>query len=126
MGYSTDFSGKLTINPPLQPHMVEEINLFCEERHGGDMDVFPGMPGFWCDWETDGEKLFWNGTEKSYAMDEWLEFLIKKFFNPWGCTLTGKMLAEGERKDDRWTLQVVSNNQVIRENLSMKVFGITE
>lgn len=126
MGYTTEFSGKMTISPPLQPHMVETVNLFCEERHGGPMQVYEGMPTFWCDWEVseDGSKIYWNGSEKSYYMDRWLALLIKRFIAPQGSIVSGRMLAQGERTGDVWVL-ACKDNIVSREEVATNL-GITD
>ena len=118
MGYSTDFEGKITIDPPLNANQITEINKFCEERHGGGLEPFPGMPGFWCDYEVplDGDVIKWNGSEKSYNMTEWMTFLIKEFFRPYGRTLNGTLEAQGDSSYDRWVL-VVRNNEVTREEI---------
>jgi hypothetical protein len=126
MGYTTEFSGKLTITPPLSEELTDEINQFCEERHGGHSSRFPGFPGYWCDWKTDGQKLFWNGSEKSYEMDEWLELLIKKFLVPHGHTVNGRMLAQGEDSNDVWVLEA-KDNAVRQLKVNVKQdFGITD
>lgn len=49
MGYSTDFHGKLILSSKLDE--VSEFNAFCEQRHGGNLEPFEGMPGLYCDWE---------------------------------------------------------------------------
>lgn len=120
MGYSTEFSGKLTISPPLSSEQVEEINEFCAQRHGGPTEHDFGMPGFWCDWEVDetGTKLYWNGAEKSYHMDKWLEVLIKKFIVPAGSAVNGRLFAQGEDRADVWLL-IAENNQVSRLEMNI-------
>jgi hypothetical protein len=123
MGYSTDFYGKLILSSELTE--VSEFNAFCEERHGGDLEPHPGMPGFWCDWETDGKTIYWNGGEKSYAMEKWLPVLIKKFLEPKKITVSGKMFAQGEEPGDTWLL-IVENNEVRTEALiDFNRLGIT-
>ena len=125
MGYSTDFEGAMTLTPELTKEQVAIINEFCDERHGGPTMPFPNMPGFWCNWETNGTKLYWNQSEKSYDMAEWLELLIEKFFEPWKIQVTGKMLAQGERRDDRWTMEVGEDQQIVVNHLQLENLGIT-
>ncbi len=52
-----------------------------------------GQPGFWCDWQStgDGESFFWPYSEKGYAHDTWLEYLIEHFFTPWNYKLSGRI-----------------------------------
>jgi hypothetical protein len=123
MGYSTDFYGKLILSSELDE--VSEFNAFCEERHGGNLEPFEGMPGMWCNWETDGKTIYWNGGEKSYNMEEWLPILIEKFLKPNNITVSGKMFAQGEEPGDIWLL-IVENNIVRTENLiDFDKLGIT-
>lgn len=108
MGYTTEFEGEITINPPLSRKQVKEINTFCTTRHEGRTDV--GI-SIWCDWEVDprGDVLRWNGSEKSYKMEEWLEYLIGRFMS--GHRLDGRLEAQGERYKDRWAIDV--NDSVV-------------
>src|SRR5512137_2875250 len=114
MGYTTEFEGTIEIFPSLTPKQAREINSFCDSRHSQRREGGPDAndnreasyaPSLHCDWETDGMSLFWNGSEKSYAMFEWLEVLNFRFFKPWGCTLEGEVVARGARKDDVWAIR---------------------
>jgi len=125
MGYSTNFNGKLILSKELTISAMEKFNAFCEERHGGDTETYPGMPGFWCDWVTDGKTIYWNGSEKSYAMDKWLEILIQKFLAPKKITVSGKMLAQGEEPGDTWLLIAENNNVRTEKLVDFKKLGIT-
>lgn len=111
MGYTTDFEGIITITPPASQELVKKVNEFCEERHGGNTEVFKGFPGFWCDYvvSDDGTEITWNGSEKSYYMEKWLPLLIEKFFAPAGHTLNGNMKAQGEDASDMWLLLCEDN-----------------
>ena len=120
MGYTTEFAGRISIQPELTPEQQKTINDFCEERHGGNMDVHAGMPGFWCDYETDGKTIGWNGSEKSYHMLEWMQLLIKRFFSKWGCILNGSLQAQGEDPSDEWSL-VVRDNITSRKSIDWDV-----
>ena len=40
---------------------------------------------------SDGGSLAWNGGEKFYRYREWLAYLLKNFFIPWGVVLNGKV-----------------------------------
>lgn len=110
MGYSTDFVGNLIITPRLNDAEIEYLTAFSAsrrcERSGGPYAVpgnpraetsegFPadtynqpalGQPQLWCAWVTcwDGDCLTWSGTEKSYAMEQWLRYLIAHFLKPKG------------------------------------------
>ena len=72
------------------------------------------VPGLWCQWiieeGVDGEdKLCWDGGEKFYEYIPWLNYYIKKFFEPWGIKLNGEIIWEGEESDDKGKIVVVDN-----------------
>lgn len=112
MGYSTSFGGELEFDKPLTAEQVKTIQEFNEERHGGNTQPYAGVPGFWCQWTTDdeGKALFWDGGEKFYDYTEWLQYLIKKFFNPWGVKLSGTVNWYGEENEDMGQIVVKDNH----------------
>lgn len=122
MGYTTEFTGKIAITPPLPLEVVEKVNSFCEERHE---DGYKILPSIWCDWRVsdDGSSIAWNGNEKSYEMPEWLSFLIGKFMK--GHTLNGKLLARGESGDDTWTLACKDSKVSVQQLDLVDSLGIT-
>ncbi|MFJ6215057.1 hypothetical protein ACIQGZ_17230 [Streptomyces sp. NPDC092296] len=102
MGYTTDFTGRIDIAPPLNPSEITYLRKFADTRHnkrvGGPYalsneqfgpDVIDdwdhdGAPGYWCNWEPtgDGAALEWNGGEKFYHSPEWMRYLIDHFLKP--------------------------------------------
>ncbi|MEV0898622.1 hypothetical protein [Actinoplanes sp. NPDC049802] len=112
MGYNTDFTGQVTIVPPLNPYEVEYLDRFAETRHShrergpyavwvGEVTVDdsyepdrppPELPGYHCKWvpTAAGEALTWNGEEKFYYADRWLAFLIGAFLKP-GAVVRGEL-----------------------------------
>ena len=162
MGYTTEFAGRVEITPPLNPAEVEYLRAFARTRHmhrgrgpyvvdrsgqygmQQDADVldynqpFAGQPELWCDWEptADGGAIEWNGTEKFYAAQEWMQYLIDYFLQPGAGAKTrmahwerpaefdqftfdhhvsGEIEAQGEHAEDRWTLVVTDNVTTRRE-----------
>lgn len=111
MGYQTDFRGELEFSEKLDSEQKAQIHEFSEQRHGGNMNHFPGMPGFWCNWDAneEGTALSWNGAEKFYDYVEWLQYLIDNFFNPWGIKLNGEIDWRGEEWDDQGTIKVTDS-----------------
>lgn len=107
MGYCTEFYGSIKFNKPVTDELRDKVNKFNETRHEG-----PGYPGIWCDWiiDDDGE-LCWDGYEKFYEYSEWLEYLIKNFFEPEGYVLNGQVEFDGEEYGDSGFL-VVEDNEV--------------
>lgn len=80
------------------------------------------QPGLWCQWvvrapEEDENAtanqtiLEWNGAEKFYDYIEWLEYLVERFFIPWGATLSGEIEWQGEERDD-FGIIIVDDNKV--------------
>jgi hypothetical protein len=109
MGYDTNFSGSLTIEPPLNQAEIDFLQKFSETRRmfrqqgpyfvdgkgafGQDSDGVldyneppAGQPSLWCNWvpSDDGTELEWNGGEKTYGSDGWIRYLIEHFLKP-GC-----------------------------------------
>lgn len=75
------------------------------------------QPGLWCQWilTSDGEHLEWDGGEKFYNYVEWLEYMIKNFFEPWGIKLNGEITWIGEDSSDRGKIKVTDNKVEIYE-----------
>jgi hypothetical protein len=77
-----------------------------------DSNSPPGsQPGLWCQWRpsNDGKVLEWDSGEKFYYYVEWLEYLIKNFFDPWGYVLNGEINWQGEDEKDTGTIVVLEN-----------------
>lgn len=105
MGYTTEFSGHITIDPPLSDKERDYLTRFSDSRRmdrargpyfiegsgyagqGRDPDIRdnnippPCQPGLWCQWvpSDDGSRLEWNGAEKFYAAPEWMSYLRSHF-----------------------------------------------
>ena len=121
MGYTTDFSGSIRIDPPLTKAEQIRVNDFAEERHEG-----AEFPGIWCQWVAteDGTELEWDGGEKFYNSAAWMRWLISTYLADTGLathTLNGEIDAQGEDPDDRWRLYVVDN--VVSVETAEFVFG---
>ena len=71
------------------------------------------QPGLWCQWivtgENENQRLEWDGGEKFYNYVEWLKYLIKNFFQPWGVLLNGYIDWYGEDKTDVGRIEVKDN-----------------
>jgi len=105
MGYTTEFRGRVSIDPPLSAAEVSYLRKFAETRRmdrangpyyvdgGGDLGQAPepdvrdyntpptGQPGLWCQWvpTDDGTAIRWDGSEKFYHSEEWMRYLIEHF-----------------------------------------------
>jgi hypothetical protein len=111
-------------------------------RHPRYQHPAVGQPGLWCPWRPapDGSALVWDGAEKPHEGVEWMRYLIDTFLAPYATianrrtlavqghhlppefaeftfnhVLTGGFHAEGEERDDNWTL-LVRDNQVSKED----------
>lgn len=74
------------------------------------------QPGLWCQWIiNDNNELEWDGNEKFYDYIEWLEYLIKNFFEPWDIKLNGVIKWQGEDYNDRGVI-IVKDNKVTTKN----------
>jgi len=105
MGYTTEFSGHIQVEPPLTEHEAAYLTKFATTRRmqrtngpyyvqgtgfmgqGSDPDVTEfnrppaGQPGLWCQWipSEDRTKIIWDGGEKFYASEEWMRYIIEHF-----------------------------------------------
>lgn len=104
MGYTTDFSGQVKVDPPLNQAEIEYLKKFSYTRrmkrgngpyfvddtgsHGADVTDYnsppAGQPGLWCQWRPtdDGSAIEWDEGEKFYSAVEWMEYLIEHFLKP--------------------------------------------
>lgn len=80
------------------------------------------QPGLWCQWipSDDHQGLEWDGGEKFYESDKWMEYIINRILAPKGYVVNGTIQAQGEEMDDRWEL-IVRNNNVHVEYLNDKI-----
>jgi len=155
MGYTTDFEGEFSIEPPLDiaqtfylrklaetrrmkrdPAVVEkmpdrlrvavglpvgeegEFYVAANGFHGQSRDNVvdyndppSSQPSLWLQWQVseEGDSLAWDGGEKFYAYGEWLAYMLKNFFVPWGRTLNGSVEWQGEDTGDRGCLIIEDN-----------------
>ena len=102
MGYTTEFSGRFVTDKPLPSTLVSKLQKLAEDRHGGPCNVYDGYPGFWCQWvpSDDGMGIEWDGGEKFYSYDKWLQLIIDRYLTPAGISLSGKVLFRGEEISD--------------------------
>lgn len=104
MGYTTEFTGQIKVDPPLSPAEITYLKRFADTRRmhrdngpyftgsgfagqNHDDDILnynahgPEQPGLWCKWvpTEDGTAIEWNGVEKFYDSVEWMRYLIQTF-----------------------------------------------
>lgn len=98
MGYTTEFSGGIAIEPPLNAEEIKFIQGHNRTRRmkrgkgpyyihgtsnfGSDIKDLNEPPepqlSLWCRWTCDdkGTEIAWDGTEKFYRSAEWMQWLI--------------------------------------------------
>lgn len=115
MGYTTEFTGSIAIEPPLNAEEISYLKKFAESRRMDseqgpyyvDREGFmgqgtegvrdynrppAGQPGLWCQWvpTEDGTELVWDEGEKFYEADKWMAYLIDHFLKP-GARAAGEL-----------------------------------
>lgn len=124
--FFTDLGINVTLTPTIDNRTPEEIygvdgeyfaNPGNDFGQHGDNSVIDSnrpptsQPGLWCQWTVSksNKHLEWDGGEKFYYYTEWLQYLINKFFTPWGVKLTGEVIWQGESAGDVGKIVVVDN-----------------
>lgn len=119
MGYNTDFKGELKFVGELNQMALATIKTFLGEDYRnhpewGNYDLTYINLEFLDDFSG----LRWDGNEKTYCMVDCVNLIIenmRKKYTDFG--LTGELLAQGERIDDRWKL--IINREGMAEMVEM-------
>lgn len=69
------------------------------------------QPGLWCQWtvENDRKTITWDGGEKFYQADAWINYLIEAILKPRGYIVNGSVNALGDDPEDQWSIFAVDN-----------------
>ena len=112
IGYHTDFDGKFTLDKPITEEHSDILKKFADERHEASK-----YPGIWCQWIPNEEKLaiVWDESEKFYEYTAWIKYLIRVYLKPWGYTLNGSVVWDGENVSDNGII-VIEENEVEEVN----------
>jgi len=118
MGYSTEFKGELKFIRELTASQLSEVSKFINEDCR-DHPEWENTDNYYVDLELlkDFSGLKWNGAEKTYGMVDIVNMIIvnmSKKCPDFG--LVGKLSAQGEDFDDRWSL-VVNDGEAKREEV---------
>lgn len=108
MGYSTNFTGELKFTTELTARALARLkNMLGEDcRDHKDWNA-PGLYHIDLEFLDDFSGLKWNGAEKTYALDQLVNVVIRemrKAFPEFG--LSGQLAAQGEEVEDRWALVI--------------------
>ena len=95
------------------------LDYNCHDKDVIDYNQPPaGQPGLWCQWIiNDHGELEWDGVEKFYNYEEWLDYLIDNFFEPLGYVLNGDIEWQGEASDDFGIIHVENNFVDMQEGI---------
>ena len=141
MGVNTEYLGHVEIVPALNKAEYDYLMAFADSRRtvrpGGPYAVTPrdpdhgksdaavrrynqicdGQPGYWCQWTPcpHGCCLTWDGVEKFYAGQAWLQYLIDHF-------LRSGALAQrsGDRQFADFTFDHQLNGVVVGEQQDLR------
>jgi len=107
MGYSTSFSGAFKLDQRLTVLQAQTLNDLA------DWDAVPpkDAPDSNCQWVvgSDNQSIGHNNDEKFYSWGLWLEYLIANYLKPWGLTLSGQVIWQGEDCGDAGMVFVKDN-----------------
>jgi len=107
MGYTSYFSGSISVSPPLNEQEIAYLKDFSAsrrmQRDNGPLYAVPGndfgqdhapdvrdynhpaegQPGLWCQWvpDEDGASIVWDEGEKFYNSAEWMKYIIDHLFS---------------------------------------------
>lgn len=109
--------GKLCFNGELGKegeYFIGGLGFFGQDRDESVVDYNEPpktQPGLWCQWVINEERncLEWDGGEKFYEYEAWLEYLIDNFFEPLDYVLNGDIEWQGEEYDDIGVIHVTDN-----------------
>jgi hypothetical protein len=119
VGYSTQFEGVLKFTADLPISQIGRLKGFL----GEDCRNHPEWGSTHLTYinleiADDFSGLQWDGSEKSYEMEEKINLIISNMRKEYpDFALTGKLQAQGDDFDDRWVLTFDDNGKAIRQNL---------
>lgn len=104
MGYTTNFQGQITVDPPFNEHEIAYLTKLSETRrmargkgpyyvtssgfmgqdHEPDILNYdhphPSQPSLWCHWSpNEMGDISWDQGEKFYGAQEWMVYIIQLF-----------------------------------------------
>lgn len=107
MGYSTDFTGSLDFTENLPASVLAEVKKFFSEdcRDHPEWKNSEGLYYVDLEFTDDFSGIQWNGAEKTYDMVGVINMILINMRDKYPMfSLEGRMEAQGEDIDDRWSL----------------------
>ncbi len=113
MGYRTEFKGQLKFTTEMTTKQLAQLNRYLShDNTTDDYSSYFGHPIGCIDLELteDFSGIQWDGAEKTYYMEEMIQFLIMKMdYYCKGFGLSGEFECQGEEVDDRYLLKIAGN-----------------
>jgi hypothetical protein len=114
MGY-IEVSGAFDIISPLNSEQIVQINSYsnnCTRK-------YTNQPSSQCQWiaSDDGTQIIWNGNQCFDSYLEWINYLIVKYFEPWGLSLKGSVELWGSSQNDRCSIVIAKNISINDDEL---------
>jgi hypothetical protein len=84
----------------------------------------PGsQPSLRCQWRVNdrGDLLAHNGAEKFSEYVEWLDYLVRNFFLPWGIRVDGLVKYVGDELTDNGVIEIRNNIIEVRPNIYARI-----
>ncbi len=107
MEYTTTFDGKILLNGNINKELAKEINYIIKNNPSLE------KPGTECRWHIINEEnnfyLKWNGNKVFYDYIEWLEYIVKIFFQK-QINANGIIIVIGEDFGDGYYIIIENNN----------------
>jgi hypothetical protein len=110
MGYTTDFAGQFKLNKKMI-----DLPIF-DKLHEWSEGVKKPLDGY-CQWQLTEDRLGieWDGNEKFYQYEEWLQIIIDQLLLPNTYSLTGEVEFQGEDTEDHGFLFIEENKVKTRK-----------
>ncbi len=109
-------SARVAVGLPLGKDGGYFVNQKWDEEHGWVSVIDYNLPAstqpsLWCHWipTSDGRGIQWDGEEKFYHYNAWLQYLIVHFLKPWGYLVNGSVKWIGEDCSDVGQIKVENN-----------------
>lgn len=109
MGYSTNFTGELRFTSEQTESQLAALEtMFGEDlRDHLEWDAEPGLYCVDLELNDDFTGIKWNGAEKTHRLEKIVNVVLCEMRKKWpNFGLTGTMMAQGERIEDRWALTI--------------------
>jgi hypothetical protein len=121
MGYSTEFEGGFPFDKEPSIAVLERLSKL-NKTDTRDLDDGVKYPGAHCQWRpyclNDKWFIKWDGGEKFYDYEEWLQWIIDEVLKPAGLKISGQVTWQGDDISDRGYL-VVEDEKVSRKTMAV-------